>query len=673
MRPLLPLLLTAILLLAGCLHAVDPAIDPTPDDGLEDEQEDTDGDGVFDADDICPDTPPATDVDSSGCPVIPETPPDADGDSVPDADDSCPDTVRGAEVDAVGCSAAQLDSDGDGVSDEDDLCPDTQAGEDVDSDGCTLVLPEPDSDGDRIPDADDACPNTPANESVDSSGCAASQRDLDGDGISDADDACPDTPANETVDSSGCAASQRDLDGDGISDADDACPDTPANETVDETGCTVEPEPQGPIQIGVGIHHITEFWSEQAQLNQTGAAFIRINIGGEHFGNYIDSRTQYDWTELDSVVVPNADKVILATVYPSHSGLTSSKSPKYPETAADIADLETWLSTLAQRYGEAIEYWQFSNEVNLHWDWADFDDYTDLYLLFHDTIVAEDPEAKIVPAGISGGSASDSIGYKVRDYLYPELAARAGDQVDAIDLHHHKAWDEGYELAERVRTHRQYLLANHANMSDVEFVVTESSTWMDNPENTNHLPQTEAEQAAYAVTSIYSALAANVTFCVFGTLQDRVTWQNKEELHKFNLNGIFFNESKTYGDGTSGHSGPKEVAFTLALMLALTAGLAPGDVNFVDTGDANLVRIDVAGPNPHSVVWYIGDGTYNASVAAPAGASSVTVLDSTPTNTSVWPVGDPYAAFSSTTANVADGEITLTLTAHMPVFLIPAG
>jgi hypothetical protein len=62
---------------------------------------------------------------------------DSDGDGVSDALDLCPDTPAGETVDADGCSASQLDSDGDGVNDALDLCPDTPAGEAVDADGCS--------------------------------------------------------------------------------------------------------------------------------------------------------------------------------------------------------------------------------------------------------------------------------------------------------------------------------------------------------------------------------------------------------------------------------------------------------------------------------------------------------------------------------------------------------
>ena len=64
---------------------------------------------------------------------------DSDGDGVPDDRDQCPNTPAGVAVDAVGCP---LDTDGDGVPDYQDQCPDTPAGAEVNSLGCVedLVL-----------------------------------------------------------------------------------------------------------------------------------------------------------------------------------------------------------------------------------------------------------------------------------------------------------------------------------------------------------------------------------------------------------------------------------------------------------------------------------------------------------------------------------------------------
>ena len=65
---------------------------------------------------------------------------DSDGDGVADPDDQCPDTPAGATVDSTGCvEATSTDSDGDGVADEDDQCPDTPVGATVDATGCVPV------------------------------------------------------------------------------------------------------------------------------------------------------------------------------------------------------------------------------------------------------------------------------------------------------------------------------------------------------------------------------------------------------------------------------------------------------------------------------------------------------------------------------------------------------
>ncbi len=122
-----------------------------------------------------------------------EKPLDSDGDGVIDAQDRCPDTPRGARVDANGC---ELDGDGDGVIDRLDRCPATPPGRKVDATGCEL-----DGDGDGVADHLDRCPATPPGRKVDATGC---ELDGDGDGVVDALDQCPNTPAGEAVDAKGC-------------------------------------------------------------------------------------------------------------------------------------------------------------------------------------------------------------------------------------------------------------------------------------------------------------------------------------------------------------------------------------------------------------------------------------------------------------------------------------
>lgn len=120
-------------------------------------RQDSDGDGVPDDRDKCPDTPKGVKVDAQGCPL------DSDGDGVPDYKDKCPDTPKGTPVNADGCP---LDSDGDGVTDNLDQCPGTPKGVSVDRRGCPL-----DSDGDGVPDYQDKCPDTPEGVHVDRKGC----------------------------------------------------------------------------------------------------------------------------------------------------------------------------------------------------------------------------------------------------------------------------------------------------------------------------------------------------------------------------------------------------------------------------------------------------------------------------------------------------------------------
>lgn len=149
---------------------------------------------------------------------------DSDGDGVPDKDDECPDTPRGVEVDEKGCPK---DRDKDGIPDFEDDCPDDPG------------LPEfngcPDRDGDGIPDKIDDCPDIPGLEEF--NGCP----DTDGDGVPDPKDHCPDTPAGVKVDDYGCPI---DSDGDGLTDDIDQCPDEYG--PMEYMGCPEPPDPGWP-------------------------------------------------------------------------------------------------------------------------------------------------------------------------------------------------------------------------------------------------------------------------------------------------------------------------------------------------------------------------------------------------------------------------------------------
>lgn len=153
---------------------------------------DRDGDGVYDTEDKCPNTPGGVLVDRRGCPT------DTDKDGVPDGIDRCPTTAAGTQVDAAGCPK---DTDRDGIADGIDKCANTPVGASVDATGCPV-----DSDRDGVADGLDRCPDTPAGATVDQLGCPG---DEDGDGVFDGLDQCPRTPAGQAVNAFGCPPSAR--------------------------------------------------------------------------------------------------------------------------------------------------------------------------------------------------------------------------------------------------------------------------------------------------------------------------------------------------------------------------------------------------------------------------------------------------------------------------------
>ena len=122
---------------------------------------------------------------------------DTDGDGVEDGKDNCPNTNRGISVNASGC---ELDNDADGIVNSKDSCPNTATGAKVDSRGCEL-----DSDNDGVVNSQDRCANTPSNTTVNSTGCIP---DSDNDGIADNMDRCPTSSAGVQVDSKGCELQQ---------------------------------------------------------------------------------------------------------------------------------------------------------------------------------------------------------------------------------------------------------------------------------------------------------------------------------------------------------------------------------------------------------------------------------------------------------------------------------
>ena len=136
---------------------------------------DTDGDGVYDKSDACPEV--AGLKQFNGCP-------DTDSDGIIDGSDDCPEVAGLAALN--GCP----DTDGDGIADKDDACPDVA--------GLATLKGCPDSDGDGVTDKSDKCPKVKGPK--ENAGCP--WPDTDGDSVLDKDDKCPDVKG--TVANNGC-------------------------------------------------------------------------------------------------------------------------------------------------------------------------------------------------------------------------------------------------------------------------------------------------------------------------------------------------------------------------------------------------------------------------------------------------------------------------------------
>ena len=225
------------------------------------EFEDTDYDGICDAEDQCPGEDDLIDENENGIPDACDDCTQA-GQSCDD-NDAC--TINDVYDVDCNCAGTIADADNDGVCDADDQCPGGDDSVDIDEDG--------------IPDACDNC--TQAGESCDDGNactindvydaacnCAGTIADTDNDGVCDADDQCPGgddsmdtdedgvpdacdncTQAGESCDDGNactindvydaacnCAGTIADTDNDGVCDADDQCPGGDDSIDTDEDG-----------------------------------------------------------------------------------------------------------------------------------------------------------------------------------------------------------------------------------------------------------------------------------------------------------------------------------------------------------------------------------------------------------------------------------------------------
>jgi type IX secretion system PorP/SprF family membrane protein len=179
-----------------------------------------------------------------------EKPMDSDGDGVSDKDDLCPE-VKGLKENN-GCP----DTDGDGVLDKDDLCPDVKGLKEYK--GC------PDSDGDGVFDDLDECKNVKGPK--ENKGCP--WPDTDNDGLTDNKDECP--TISGPVENKGCPFG--DTDGDGVNDNIDPCPKTAG--PIENKGCPIiEKKDQEVVDMAV---QNLEFETGKSIISENSKASLNI-------------------------------------------------------------------------------------------------------------------------------------------------------------------------------------------------------------------------------------------------------------------------------------------------------------------------------------------------------------------------------------------------------------
>jgi len=196
--------------------------------------DDDDGDGVANCIDGCPDDINKIVPGDCGCGVPDD---DDDGDGVANCADGCPDDINKIVLGDCGCGVPDDDDDGDGVANCNDGCPG-----DINkiADGvCGCGVPDDDDDGDGAENCIDGCPGDINKTAPGACGCGVADTDGDGDGTPNCKDGCPNDKNKTAPGACGCGVADTDSDGDGTPNCNDGCPNDKNKTAPGACGCGV--------------------------------------------------------------------------------------------------------------------------------------------------------------------------------------------------------------------------------------------------------------------------------------------------------------------------------------------------------------------------------------------------------------------------------------------------